>query len=123
MFSPRPRLSSVIYGGAITALFTWAAWLRIHAPLEAITDPDVWGYLVAALSDLTGHGFTHEARNFVYPAFLDLILRTARDFRGIVVAQHILGLLAGALMLAAWLCARRLAQPPALSETVHRWIG
>jgi hypothetical protein len=123
MARPYLQFSRVAYGAAVVAIFAWAAWRRFSVPLEPIADPDTWGYLLPALGRLAGPGFTHAGRNFVYPGFLYLLLRLAGDFRAIVVAQHVLGLGAGALMLGTWLRVRQLARPPALSETVHCWIG
>src|SRR5437763_9383428 len=95
----RLQISRLAYGTAVVALFVWAAWLRMRAPVEPIADPDVWGYLSPAVSKLIGEGFIHSGRNFVYPGFLSVLLRVAGDFRVIAVAHHLLGLLAGALLL------------------------
>src|SRR5436305_14622630 len=110
----RLQISRLVYRTAAVALFAWAAWLRIRAPLEPIADPDVWGYLSPAVSKLLGSGFTHSGRNFVYPGFLYLLLRVAGDFRAIVLVQHALGLLAGGVLVFIWQRARDLIGWPQL---------
>ena len=119
----RFRISNLAYWGALAALFSWGAWVRMQAPLDPIADPDVWGYLSPAVSKLIGSGFTHSGRNFVYPGFLYLLLRVAGDFRVIALAQHLLGLLAGVVMLLIWRRVRDLIPGPRLPATVHRWFG
>ena len=119
----RIQLWNLAYWAALAALFVWAAWLRMQAPLDPIADPDIWGYLSPALNKLLGNGFTHSGRNFVYPGFLYLLLRVAGDFRVIVFVQHALGLLAGVLLLLTWQRARDLIAGPRLPAAVHRWFG
>jgi hypothetical protein len=119
----RIQLSNLVYWAAVAALFTWAAWLRMQAPLDPIADPDTWGYLSPALNKLVGNGFTHSGRNFVYPGFLYLLLQVAADFRVIVFVQHALGLLAGVLLLLIWQRVRDLIAGPRLPAAVHRWFG
>jgi hypothetical protein len=123
MAKQRIQISDLAYSVSLAALFTWAAWLRMRAPLEPIADPDVWGYLSPAVSKLVGGGFTHAGRNFVYPGFLYLLLRVAGDFRVIPFAQHALGLLAGVVMLVIWQRVRDLVVRPRLPAAVHRWLG
>jgi hypothetical protein len=93
------RILQISYWIAVVAIFIWAAWLRWRLPLEPIADPDLWGYVLPAIDKLTGAGFTHETRNFVYPGFLYILLGLTKDFRAIPVVQHVLGLIAGALLL------------------------
>ena len=74
----------------------------------------MWGYLSPALRKLIGAEFGHtEGRNFLYPGFLFLLLRVFGDFRAITVAQHILGLLAGVMLLLTWRTCPRLHTQPA----------
>ena len=119
----RIQISRLAYGIAVVALFLWATWLRIRAPLEPIADPDVWGYLSPAVSKLIGEGFIHSGRNFVYPGFLYVLLRVAGDFRVIAIVQHLLGLFAGALLLLTWQRVRDVISGPGLPAAVHRWLG
>lgn len=103
----RIQISSLAYCVALAALFICGAWLRMQAPLDPIADPDVWGYLSPALRKLIGAEFGHtDGRNFLYPGFVFLLLRAFGDFRAITVAQHILGLLAGVVLLLSWRRAR-----------------
>jgi hypothetical protein len=77
--------------------------LRLQWPLWPLSDPDTWGYLHPALAELTGHGFRHTyGRNFVYPGWVFLWLRTCGDFRAIGVAQHVLGLATGVMLWRVW---------------------
>src|SRR5690242_15415774 len=96
-------VGQLAYWSAVAVIFVWAAWLRFRLPLDPIADPDTWGYLSPALRKLTGAEFGHTAgRNFVYPRFLFLLLRSFGDFRAISVAQHLLGIIAGAILLFTW---------------------
>lgn len=106
------------------ALFAWAAWQRFSLPLDPITDPDMWGYLSPALRKLIGAGFGHsEDRNFLYPGFLFLLLRVFGDFRAITVAQHILGLLAGVMLLLTWRRARVFTPNPRVGLAAYDGLG
>jgi len=108
----------------VAVLFAWAAWQRFGLPLDPIADPDVWGYLAPALRKLVGEEFGHTyGRNFVYPAFVFSLLRVFRDFRAIVIAQHLLGLLAVALFLVTWRRARVFVPDSRLSLAVHDGLG
>lgn len=112
------------YWGGVAALFAWAAWQRFALPLDPIADPDTWGYLSPALRKLLGAEFGHtDGRNFVYPAFLFLLLRVFGDFRAIVVAQHLLGLFAGAVLLFTWRRARVFVPDSRLSSVGHDGLG
>src|SRR5438270_10929537 len=94
------RLPKILYWIVVAVLFALAAWQRFSLPLDPIADPDTWGYLAPALRKLLGAEFGHTyGRNFVYPAFVFSILRVFADFRAILIAQHLLGLLAGGLLL------------------------
>jgi hypothetical protein len=114
----------LFYWGWVAVLFTWAAWQRFSLPLDPIADPDTWGYLAPALRKLVGAEFGHtDGRNFVYPAFVFSLLRPFGDFRAIVITQHLLGLLAGALLLIAWRRARLFVPDSHLSRTAHDGLG
>lgn len=80
-----------------------AVWLRTLAPGIPISDPDTWGYLYPALSELAGKGFqqTH-GRGIAYPLFLLGVLGFTGSFFSIVVAQHSIGILSGLLWWAVW---------------------
>ena len=106
------------------ALFAWAAWQRFSLPLDPITDPDMWGYLSPALRKLIGLEFGHsEGRNFLYPGFVFLLLRVFGDFRAITVVQHILGLLAGVVLLLTWRRARVFTPNPAVGHAAYDGLG
>jgi hypothetical protein len=112
------------YWGAVVVIFGWAAWQRFSLPLDPIADPDVWGYLAPALRKLLGAEFGHTyGRNFIYPAFVFSLLRACGDFRAIVIAQHLLGLLAGGILLLTWRRARVFLPDSRLSPAVHDGLG
>jgi len=90
----------LFYWTLLALVFVGAIWQRFRLPLDPIADPDIWGYLSPALRKLTGAEFGHtNGRNFIYPGFVFLVLRLFADFRAITIAQHFLGLLAGAVFL------------------------
>ena len=77
--------------------------MRFRLPPIPFGDPDTWGYLFPALSALTKGVFAHTyGRTFVYPFWIYGILAVFGRFSAICVAQHLLGLLSGALLLASW---------------------
>src|SRR5438270_13998842 len=95
------------FWGAVAALFALAVWQRFALPLDPVADPDTWGYVGPALQKLVGAGFVHtDGRNFVYPAFLFVVLRIFGSCRAIVITQHLLVRAAGGLLLLTWLPAR-----------------
>lgn len=112
-----------LYRIAVVALFTGAAWLRLSLPIDPVADPDTWGYLAPAMKLLTGAGFTHEGRNFLYPGFLWVLLRAFGDFRAITIAQHVLGLLAGGFLLLAWRRARMFVRESRPGFGAHAALG
>jgi hypothetical protein len=108
----------------VAVLFGWAAWQRFALPLDPIADSDVWGYLAPGLRKLVGEEFGHTyGRNFVYPAFVFSLLRVFRDFRAIVIAQHLLGLLAVAIFLITWRRTRVFVPDSRLSLAFHDGLG
>ena len=119
--SPRHlRISRLIYWSVIVALFLWAVWRRFSLPLEPITDPDTWGYLSPALFKFTRGEFIHaHGRNFVYPAFLLVLLQAFGDFRAIVIAQHLLGLVGGGLLLTTWQRLRSFTAASPFGDRAH----
>src|SRR5215468_10703979 len=101
------------YWSGLVLLFALAAWERFRLPLDPIADPDTWGYLSPALRKLTGCEFGHtNGRNFIYPGFVYLVLRAFGDFRAITLIQHVLGLLAGGVLLLSWRRVRVFAASP-----------
>ena len=125
--SHRPGTNSLwraCYWTALALIFAWAVWQRFRLPLDPIADPDTWGYLSPALRKLTGAKFGHtNSRNFIYPGFLFVLLRIFADFRAITIAQHFLGLLAGAVLLLAWRRARIFVLSPRIGRSGHALIG
>lgn len=88
---------------ALTVIFVSAAWFRSLCPGIPISDPDTWGYLNPALSDLAGQGFqqTH-GRGICYPLFVKWTLQFTGSFFAIPTLQHILGLISGMAWWAIW---------------------
>jgi hypothetical protein len=119
-----PIIGRFTYWGALAIIFGAAAWLRFRLPLDPIADPDTWGYLSPALRKLTGGEFGHTHwRNFVYPGFLFLLLHTFRDFRAISVAQHLLGLIAGVMLLLTWRRTRVFSPKLQVGHDIHAGLG
>ena len=97
---PQPALVWLL----LFAVFVTALFLRLSLPGLPLTDPDTWGYLFPALSEMSGSGFlqTH-GRGIFYPLFLLGILEASHDLFAIVSVQHLLGLLSGILWWLAWI--------------------
>jgi hypothetical protein len=105
--------SRLSYTAITLLLFSGALLFRYKLPLPPFIDGDVGGYLEPALLQLTHGQFQHvEGRSFVYPGFIYLILQAFQDFRAITIIQHLLGLAAGAVLIACWNCARTLIRTP-----------
>jgi hypothetical protein len=118
------RLWQFCYWSGVVILFGLAAWNRFTLPLDPIADPDTWGYLSPALRKLTGAAFGHTSgRNFIYPGFVYLLLLVFRDFRAITVAQHVLGLVAGGMLLLTWHRVRVFLGRPRVSLGFYYVIG
>src|SRR6266404_5965867 len=114
----------LFYWTLLALVFAGAIWQRFKLPLDPIADPDTWGYLSPALRKLTGAEFGHtNGRNFVYPGFVFLVLRLFADFRAITIAQHFLGLLAGAVFLLTWKRARIFVPNPRVGRVAHDLLG
>jgi hypothetical protein len=120
----RVEFSRQAYWAIVAFVFALATWQRFSLPLDPIVDPDTWGYLSPALGKLIGSGFIHaEGRNFVYPGFLFLLLRLIGDVRAITIAQHLLGLAAGGLLLITWRRARAFVEAPRMTARVYNALG
>ena len=85
------------------AIFILAIWFRSKCPGIPISDPDTWGYLNPALTDLAGHGLQQtNGRGIAYPLFIQCILQTTGSFFAIPTIQHILGVFSGIVWWAIW---------------------
>jgi len=94
---------SVIESLVLLAILASAWKARSVWPVVPIADPDTWGYLRPVLTWLSGLGFQQtDGRDWLYPAFLALFLKTSGSFAGIAVWQRLLGLLSGVLMAITW---------------------
>ncbi|MBV9009617.1 MAG: hypothetical protein JO354_10715 [Verrucomicrobia bacterium] len=110
------------YYFGLAFVFLSAAYLRLRLPYWPVADRDTWGYLHPALSKLSGAVFQHtNSRNFLYPAFLLLVLRATNDFRAITIIQQLLGLATGGLLICAWSKTRALARH--VSGHLHDALG
>lgn len=124
----RPILATNIrrigYWATLALIFSLATWLRFDLRQDPIPDPDTWGYLSPALRKLTGGEFGHtQGRNFAYPGFLFLLLRTFGDFRAISVTQHLSGIIAGAMLLLTWRRMRVFAPRLGVGHDLHTLLG
>ncbi len=118
------KVGQFAYWIAVAVIFAWAAWLRFRLPLDPIAVPDTWGYLSPALRKLIGAEFGHTyGRNFIYPGFVYLLLRVFGDFRAITVTQHLLGLIAGGMLLLTWRRIRDFIPSAHLPRPIHRYLG
>jgi hypothetical protein len=114
----------LFYWGALVFVFGFAIWQRFTLPLDPIADPDTWGYLSPALRKLTGAEFGHtHGRNFIYPGFLFLLLRAFGNFRAITIAQHLLGLTAGGVLLLTLRRARSFLPNPRVGRAIYDASG
>src|SRR5437879_8056072 len=117
-------VGQLAYWSAVAVIFVWAAWLRFRLPLDPIADHGTWGYLSPALRKLTGAEFGHTyGRNFIYPGFIYLLLRGFGDFRAITVTQHLLGLIAGGMLLLTWQRIRDFIPSAHLPRPIYRCWG
>ena len=117
-------LGKLIWWVALALIFSWATWTRFSLPLDPVADPDTWGYLSPALQKLIGHGFQHTGgRNYLYSAFLFVLLRIFGDFRAIAVIQHLLGLVGGGLLLITWQRAHRFVPFSRFGDRVQIVLG
>lgn len=98
-----PSRSSWFLAALLAAVLIGGMAVRFRLPQLPLIDPDFWGYLNPALSKLRGGPFQHTGgRDTLYPAFLYSVLGLFHDLRAISVAQHLLGLASGGLMLLAF---------------------
>ena len=116
------RVRWFAYWSAVAGIFAWATWLRFRLPLDPIAVSD---YLLPALGKLIGteFGYVPQERTIIYPGFVYLVLRVFGDFRAITVIQHLLGLLAGGVLLLTWGQIRGFIPSAHLPHPVHRWLG
>ncbi|SRR5436309_3452617 len=115
----------ICYWSGVVILFAWAAWQRFALPLDPIADPDLGWYLGPALNKIGSGGFSPMpyGHNFIYPGFVYLLLRAFGDFRAITVAQHILGLLAGGMLLLTWRRVRVFVPSPRVDRNIYDALG
>ena len=119
-----PRAARAVYVIVLMAIFSWAIFLRVQFPADPIGDNDTPGSLDPALSSLRGAGFQHEVgTSTVYSGFVLVLLRLFGDVRAISIAQHVLGLVGGVLLLVSWERLRLFYRAPVLPISIHRAIG
>jgi len=105
-FSGIPSAVLLVVEALVLLAILAAAWRqRSVMPLVPTADPDAWGYLYPALSWLGGSGLQQTSgRDWLYPAFLALFLKTSGSFAGIILWQKFLAILSGVLMAVTWRC-------------------
>jgi hypothetical protein len=122
--APNALTSRIVYPLLIFLLFFAATVYRLRAPGAPFIDPDIRGYLKPALLALTHNGFhSIDGRSFVYPGFIYIILSLFPDFHAITTVQHLLGVAAGAVLLAAWNCSRHLVKAAITPVAFYRFLG
>jgi len=120
----RLRVYTLTFHAAWICIVAFAAWRRFSLPFEPLADRDVWGFLSPALNKLAGNPFVQsEGRAFVYPGFVYLLLSAFHSLGAVTIAQHLLGLATGVLMLANWRIARRLLPRPLVPAVLHDLVG
>jgi hypothetical protein len=101
-----------------------AAVYRLKAPSTPFIDGDVRGYLKPALLALTHNGFhSVDGRSFLYPGFIYIVLFLFPTFHAVTAVQHLLGVGAGGLLLAAWNSSRRLVGTAITPLALYRLLG
>ena len=116
--------SRIVYALLILLLFFAATVYRLSAPGAPFIDADIRGYLKPELLALTHEGFQSiDGRSFVYPGFIYIILSLFPNFHAITTVQHLLGVAAGGVLLAAWNCSRRLVKAPMTPVAFYRLLG
>jgi hypothetical protein len=116
------KVGQFTYWSAIVVIFAWAAWLRFRLPLDPIAVPS---YVMPALRKLIGaeFGHLHPGGTATYLGFVYLLVRVAGDFRAITVIQHLLGLLAGGVLLLTWKRIRDFIPSARLPLPIHSCLG
>jgi hypothetical protein len=116
------KVGQFAYWSAIVVIFAWAAWLRFQLPLDPIAVPS---YVIPAFRKLIGaeFGHLHLGGTVIYPGFVYLLVRAFGDFRAITVIQHLLGLLAGGVLLLTWRRIRDFIPSARLPRPIHSCLG
>jgi hypothetical protein len=115
---------AIVYFALLLLILGTAAALRWHLPRAPLLDPDSWGYLNPAVSKLTGGTFQHTfGRNFVYPAFIFVVLCLFGDYGALTLCQHLLGLLTGVWLALAWNVLSLFLAGTARTRQIARFIG
>lgn len=87
----------------LALLLVWAWTVRSALPMVGSADPDSWGYLMPALSWLSGHGLRDVAeRGWLYSAFIAGALKLTGSFTGYIFIQQLCSLAAVLPMWLAW---------------------
>jgi hypothetical protein len=93
----------IVYAVLLAVILGFAASLRFKIPQTPLFDGDSWGYLRPGFSKLTGGAFQHTfGRNFLYPAFVFVVLGVFGYYEALTVIQHLLGLLTGVTLALTW---------------------
>jgi hypothetical protein len=106
VFARVPTAVLWIFEGLVLLLVLGAGWRSWGVwPPVPFSDPDTWGYLNPAMSWINGTGFLQtDGRDWLYPAFVALFLKTTGSIHGIVVWQKFLAFGSGILMAVVWRC-------------------
>jgi hypothetical protein len=97
---------------------------RLHYVQMAFADPDTWGYLAPALSQLSGSGFQSVfGRTFVYPLFVTLILGLTKSFTVLAIAQEITTFVAAGLLGAILFQSSSAATPLDVKGVVYKILS
>ncbi|MFZ4780264.1 MAG: hypothetical protein ACOYM3_33335, partial [Terrimicrobiaceae bacterium] len=92
-----------LYVLLFVVLLACLAGQKFSQPLTPVYDPDTPGYLIPALSQLSGDGLQQtQGRSFFYPALVLGLLKFTGNLESIVIAQHVISLLTAVVWMALW---------------------
>ena len=86
-------IRGLFFFGLIACLILGAI-ARLNLPATPIPDTDTEGYLFPAFDWLSGSGFVQHGRDWLYPAFITVVLKLSASLGVLVRIQQFLGLIA-----------------------------
>jgi hypothetical protein len=116
--SATARRGRLLFGILLSLVVGWALLLRLRLPAAPFADHDFAGYLFPAVRLFTEGKFVHfHSREFPYPLFVHGVTRVFGGLTDIALAQHLIGVASGLLLLWAW---QRIPLPTAAAPWLVR---